>query len=302
MPDLDYKNSGYGGLFGWLGRPELKTLAHMHTDVELNFVLQGQVTYLMGGQILPLLQNDIAIFWAVTPHCIIAVGKNARIGVVHVPLGEFLRWEFPWEFVDPILHGHGLYQLSDQPEQDQLHFATWAADMNNGFAKGNDEVYKTVLLEVQARLWRMVHRNLAHSPTHKTISPDPSKLPKIEQVAIYVALNYQLPLSIKDITQVVGLHPNYIMNLFRKMMGQTLTDYLNMHRLAHAQRLLISSKRSILDVALDSGFGSLSRFYAVFKLSVGMTPKQYRATYGLAPNLLGQKVSLGLVSGEMMPG
>ena len=35
----------------------------------------------------------------------------------------------------------------------------------------------------------------------------------------------------------VGLHPNYAMNLFKKVFATTLTEYLTQQRLSHAQRL-----------------------------------------------------------------
>lgn len=281
MVNLDLQNSGYGGLFGWLGQPEQKTLPHMHSDVELNFVLQGSVTYLVGGRVQVLSEGDLALFWAVTPHCIIALNKKPKMGVVHIPLGEFLRWGLPPEFVNPILHGQVLHRRSEQVALDRMQFRVWAADMGNGFSPVSAEAQHTALLEIQARVWRMARIDPLHGAVPPALSPDPLDLPKIEQVAIFVALNYASPITVEDIARVVGLHPNYVMNLFRRTMGQTLTNYLTLHRLAHAQRLLISSDHSILDVALDSGFGSLSRFYAAFKLNMGTTPKHYRALYGI---------------------
>jgi transcriptional regulator GlxA family with amidase domain len=43
----------------------------------------------------------------------------------------------------------------------------------------------------------------------------------------------------------------------------TITTFIMQHRISHAQRLLITTIDSILDVALSAGFQSLSRFNAI---------------------------------------
>lgn len=62
--------------------------------------------------------------------------------------------------------------------------------------------------------------------------------------------------------------------------------YVNALRVAHAKTLLRESgvtTRSILLIALDSGFASLGPFNRAFKADTGMTPRTYRTT-SLAPN------------------
>lgn len=71
------------------------------------------------------------------------------------------------------------------------------------------------------------------------------------------------------------------MELFRRTLGTTLIDYISQHRVTHAQRLLVTSDESILDVAFGSGFNSLSRFNAVFKARSGCTPRSYRRNHRL---------------------
>jgi len=55
-----------------------------------------------------------------------------------------------------------------------------------------------------------------------------------------------------------------------------MVDCLTQHRVSHAQRLLATTDDLIIDVALNAGFGSLSRFHDAFKRWCGCPPKQYR--------------------------
>src|SRR6185369_11183095 len=116
-----------------------------------------------------------------------------------------------------------------------------------------------------ARLMR-----LAASLPAKSVAPEASRprrvalqtggLNKVEQIACLVAQRYTEPLTVDLIGKKVGLHPNYAMNLFKKTFGTTLIDYLTHHRVSHAQRLLVTTEKKIVEVALSSGFNSISRF------------------------------------------
>ncbi len=99
---------------------------------------------------------------------------------------------------------------------------------------------------------------------------------KAEEIACFLATHYRRPLSTEEIGRAVGLHPNYAMNLFKKVFSTTLTEYLTQQRLSHAQRLLATTNQKILNVALESGFGSVSRFNDVFRKSFGCSPRGYR--------------------------
>jgi AraC-like DNA-binding protein len=80
----------------------------------------------------------------------------------------------------------------------------------------------------------------------------------------------------EQISKAAGLHPNYAMALFKKALGLTLIDCVTQHRVSHAQRLLATTDEKIIEVGLNSGFASMSRFHEAFKRACGCSPKEYR--------------------------
>ena len=52
--------------------------------------------------------------------------------------------------------------------------------------------------------------------------------------------------------------------------------YVTEKRLEYAVQLLTQTRKNVLDVALASGFNSLSNFYSIFKNSYGVSPTKYR--------------------------
>jgi transcriptional regulator GlxA family with amidase domain len=103
--------------------------------------------------------------------------------------------------------------------------------------------------------------------------------PKVEQLARHIVEHFQEPIALAEIARSANLHPNYAANLFRKHCGQTLMQCLNQHRIAHAQRLLATTKTKVIDIAFDSGFGSVSQFYEAFARHCRETPANYRRRF-----------------------
>ena len=79
-----------------------------------------------------------------------------------------------------------------------------------------------------------------------------------------------------DIAAAADIHPKYAMSVFRKSTGMTLNEYVNLLRLSYAQALLMKDDANVLQVAMDSGFGSLSAFNDAFRKIAGMSPSDFR--------------------------
>ncbi|MGO9203691.1 MAG: helix-turn-helix domain-containing protein [Limisphaerales bacterium] len=67
--------------------------------------------------------------------------------------------------------------------------------------------------------------------------------------------------------------------LFRAVCGRSLRVYVSELRLKKACSLLAQGSRKVIDVALESGYGSPAQFNHVFKRRFGMTPTQWRERY-----------------------
>jgi AraC-like DNA-binding protein len=66
------------------------------------------------------------------------------------------------------------------------------------------------------------------------------------------------------------------MTLFRRECGMSIWQYLIRLRISNAELLLLTTDKTVLNIALESGFGSLARFYAAFTKECGVSPGEYR--------------------------
>ena len=266
------------GFTSWCGRPQSMKRWHKHDEVELNFVEHGGVAYLLGGQRVIVAAGVLAVFWAAMPHQLIHQEPSTTLHWMTVPLGQFLRWQLPPALAESVLRG-GLILETEcvQGVRDLALFRRWHADL----IAGSQELNRIVLLEVEARLRRLAlsvgqieGSSTSGEPFSTGVRGD---LSKAQHMARYVVEHYTEPLQVEAIARSVGLHPNYAMSLFRNTFGVSLIEYVTQHRVAHAQRLLVTGDASVLDIAFDSGFESTSRFYAAFKHACGCSPGAYRA-------------------------
>jgi AraC-like DNA-binding protein len=265
------------GLRSWVGFPGLMERAHRHNEIEINFVENGSMTYLHAGTQIVVPALRLALFWASVPHQLIAIDDSTRCHWVTLPLAWFLQWKLPGPLTRQIMDGKIVIETdADRSTGDRALMTQWQTDTKST----NTELRDTFLLELQARLRRLSLSNPASatSPRDKKSSTSLTRggLGKVEEMAQFIAVNHGRELRVSEIAEAVNLHPNYAMSLFRKTFGISLVDYTTQHRISHAQRLLVTTDAKILDIALESGFGSLSRFYAAFSKACGQSPKEYR--------------------------
>jgi AraC-like DNA-binding protein len=86
------------------------------------------------------------------------------------------------------------------------------------------------------------------------------------------------PLELKEMAAVAGMSKYHFLRVFRRLTGVTPHQYLIGARLRRAALALASSRRPVIAIALDSGFGDLSTFNKTFRAAFGLTPTQYRAS------------------------
>ncbi|MBK1878742.1 AraC family transcriptional regulator [Pelagicoccus mobilis] len=74
----------------------------------------------------------------------------------------------------------------------------------------------------------------------------------------------------------VGYSASHLSRVMRAEMGLSPSQWILNERIRRAQRLLVATNLSIVEVALEAGFDNLSHFHRRFRESAQETPLQYR--------------------------
>ncbi len=102
---------------------------------------------------------------------------------------------------------------------------------------------------------------------------------KLNMALNYINTNYVENISIEDAANIAGFSKFHFSRLFKQFTGQSFCNYLNQRRVKAAESLLLNPRMSITDVALQSGFSSLSTFNRAFRSVKECTPSEYKAYY-----------------------
>jgi len=95
-------------------------------------------------------------------------------------------------------------------------------------------------------------------------------------IADYVQDNHTKKISLADIARELGYDYNYMSRYFHNTFNMTFTEFVNIYRLESAIKLLEETNKSIIDIALESGFQSVRNFNSFFKAHTGKSPSEYR--------------------------
>lgn len=100
---------------------------------------------------------------------------------------------------------------------------------------------------------------------------------KLNIVFDYLDLHYMEDITLEKVADVAGFSKFHFSRIFKQCSGQNFYDYLCFKRIKAAEMLLLEPELSITEIALQSGFSSLSTFNRTFKRTKNCTPSEYRS-------------------------
>ena len=104
-------------------------------------------------------------------------------------------------------------------------------------------------------------------------SPAPSQI--IQMLKIMDA-NIANPVRIKDIAAAAGLSRDGFSRAFLRNLGESPRGYLRRRRIELAQNLMLSTRKSLAEIALECGLADQSHLTKSFRRVVGTSPNAWR--------------------------
>lgn len=98
----------------------------------------------------------------------------------------------------------------------------------------------------------------------------------LHRVVQYIHTHSDKRISIGELSEFMCLTPDHFSRVFKKTMGCSPCDYIQMKRIERAQALLLSSHLSIAQVAESVGIGNPAQFSRLFVKIARCRPREYR--------------------------
>ena len=97
---------------------------------------------------------------------------------------------------------------------------------------------------------------------------------------VYMTENYHKHISIDELAQIAYMSKPNFYTAFKKQFGNSPIAYLNHYRLSIASEKLIETNIPINEICRTVGINDSLYFSKIFKKTYGISPKEYRNTYG----------------------
>lgn len=83
-------------------------------------------------------------------------------------------------------------------------------------------------------------------------------------------------ISLKDVAWAVALSPGHLTTVVRRKTGRTVLEWITVHRMARARRLLVETDLAVAEVGRRVGYDDPGYFVRSFRRSHGVTPLGWR--------------------------
>lgn len=271
------------GRFGirWFD-PQIMPAEHFHGHIELNWLTSGAMDYVIDNKALTIPPQRLVMFWAGIPHQTTGLDRGPRRDSrqcnVYLPLDSFLHMPNLGRLTETMMGGGVVALLPETIDEATLH--RWYQDYRTGDAERADILKEEIGLMLRRAAvtgWDEVLPAWIESGAGTSRAATPLRY--VVAMVRHILEHLGEPLRAEDVAKVVGLHPNYALNLFTDVMRVPMHKFVVRMRLIRARYLLFEGNLSIENVAFESGFTALSQFYVQFRNAYGLTPRQMRAHY-----------------------
>jgi AraC family transcriptional regulator, melibiose operon regulatory protein len=272
--------------FGRLGmrifKPQIMAEPHWHGHIEVNFICNAKLSYLMDGSPITVEPDQLIIFWANVPHQLVNIvptsAEPPELCNIYLPLDTFLMMPHLPDFQIALINGAMIACPKQLCSHAQL--LRWYDD----YRSGNTERLEIMKMEINALFRRLALQEATYlrAPWLTKQAPhnlSSSHIRHVVALVRYVLDNLEKPLKNADVTAVIGFHPNYALGIFKRVMNLPLKQFILRMRLLRARGMLLESDVAITTIAVQSGFGSTSQFYAHFSAAYGISPNKLRERY-----------------------
>lgn len=105
---------------------------------------------------------------------------------------------------------------------------------------------------------------------------------KLSYVMKYINQNFTEDLSLDRLAEIAGYSKYHFSRIFKKYNGVSFVQYISTKRIKMAEKLLVDPELSITEVAMRSGFASLTTFNRTFKMVKNCTPSEFKRLYKIS--------------------
>ncbi len=254
--------------YDFVQKDEKINALHQHNVMEVGLCHRGSGIFIIEDKCFDFKQGDIVVI------------NSSEFHLAQSHRNTTSDWTF--------IHFHTEHFLGDVPLQAIEDLS--GPDFHNRFHSGDYprlrhavDIIIAELKEKQKNWQTLVHASLqqllvllSRLPSGDQSTPHNLDMTSIAPAIGLISTKYAEQINNQDLADVCEMSEIHFRRQFKHSTGQTPHQYLNNFRIRMACGLLEQEELSIIEVALECGFPTLSTFNRQFKQQMGKSPRDFR--------------------------
>jgi AraC-like DNA-binding protein len=243
---------------------------HRHVELELNLVTRGRGSYFLGSRRYEIVRGDLLWIFPAHEHVLFEQTLDFKMWIA-----VFRRRAIRRTATDSV--ARPLLQVSFHDDVCRRLTGRDFSYLEELFAELSSSTNEPGLMNAGVsyallQAWKCFQRasNVPVLDVH----------PSVERAAKLIS-NEPAGLQLEELARQAGLSASRLSRLFKQQTGISMVEFRNRQRITRFQELYgTGNRRTMLDAALEAGFGSYPQFHRVFRQIVGCSPNDYRRKEG----------------------
>lgn len=234
---------------------------HSHRSAELIYVLTGQVEIRVRGEDFQAFPKDVVLINPEEPH-----GWKGRKGALACKI--YMDYHV---LKNALKREHFLFLCNSvrEPDKDYARLRYILETILSKYAEEPDGFWVESLYYA---LWEGIKTQYLAQGTGQAEPADG----KIGEVMDYIRKSYGQPLNLAETAAKWYMSESTFSRFFKRETGTGFTEYVRNLRLEHAKEELLSTNKTITEIAYDCGYSNPSVFNKNFRQEFSLSPKQFR--------------------------
>lgn len=254
---------------------------HTHKDIQIIYVIEGEVELKMTYTRYRLVQNNIHFIHSTDVHGFKEISKNNLVVVLSLSMEYFTEY-FPdldtQVFSTKVSEDVATYKK-------QMALKTYIFSIISEFysrQKGYKERLKNLSQEMIKALYqefRGFSVNVEKRTFEYKAPYDMVQIERISRVVSFVYQNYPYKMSLAAIAKQENINNYYLSHLFQRLVGDSFRNFVSMVRVEMSEFELLTTETSISQISQAVGFSNAKYYVENFRQWFGCHPREYRQLY-----------------------
>lgn len=249
---------------------------HKHRDVELDFIIRGNLKVNIAGDEKILRSNEFCLINSSDFHSTLWTDAPD----IHIKYQVIL---LSYSFLKSYMPDFDDYRFELSSAEAYHEIATELRTINE-LIMSNGKFAELHILSSLIHIIDVLFSQCAVRRSARELQTEIPVYDYLSNAEMYIHEHYRESLTLEDIAGYIGLSKNYFAKYFKQKQGKTVMQYLGEVRLKNTIIDITNSDISETAAAMRNGFSSVKSFINTFKSVYHCTPSEYKRVHGDFPS------------------